>query len=500
VKFTAKKPESFMDYPQQKNNRPAFNEKAEQEDPKKALRERIDLVLPDTLMIVLALVMIPIVVIPLVVDLPASISQTFHLADYTIIAVFIIEYFLKMAVAPNIPRYVVNPWRLLDLLVIILPFFDLLQLFSGFGRWSPMLRLLRLTRIVAAGGRAIDRKVAKHTSDVSPKSGPPAMKIRTIDRELGNINDTISLEKVAGYLGNKTQTWIDISSVSESDLFDISRILGIPHMVLENELVEESYPRIDYFESYSMIFARVADMGMNESGTGRVSVTREGLLVICYGQNIITISKTDSGLFSRVLEKAKKLSSQGETLAVSILYTILKYSLEKDSQVINAIEHELMVLENIPLKNRPSSFLESTFYLKKEVNQLVPSLLHMKEMAAMITAKRVTLDGFQEKHERLFDMLADEATYLKETAENARDNLLSLIDLYINTKSFELNKVMRLVAVITSLSIIPAVGGLLGSNIIGNPWNIELWQVFGGIVVLMLAGLWIFLRLGWLKG
>jgi Mg2+ and Co2+ transporter CorA len=489
-----------MDNSQPRDKPPTLNDKTDLEDPKKALREKINLVLPDSLMIALALVMIPIVVIPLFTDLSPSISQTFHMADYTIIAIFIIEYFLKMAVAPNILRFVVNPWRLLDLLVIVLPFFDLLQLAGGFGRWSPMLRLLRLTRIVAVGGRAIDRKVAKHSAELPRVSNPPAMKIKTIDREMDNISDSVSLKKVAEYLTNNSQTWIDISSVSERDLNDISGILGIPHLVLESELVEESYPRIDYFESYSMIFARVADMGAYELSAGRVSVSRAGLLVICCGQNIITISKTDTGLFSRVLEQARKFSSQSEHLVVSILYTILKYSLDKDNQVINAIEHELMVLENIPLKNRPSSFLESTFYLKKEVNQLVPSLLHMKEMAAMITAKRVPLDGFQEKHERLFDILADEATYLKETAENARDNLLSLIDLYINTKSFELNKVMRLVAVITSLSIIPAVGGMFGSNLIGNPWNIELWQLFCGLFVLMLAGLWIFLRLGWLKG
>ena len=471
-----------------------------QPDPKADLRELVNRVLPDGLMIILAIIMVPVVIIPIFVDLSESVARTFSFADYTIIAIFVLEYFFKLIAAQDIRKHALNPWRLLDLLIIVLPLFDLLQLVDGFGRWSPLLRLLRLTRVAAAGGRAFDRKIAQRTSVAPDKVCPPAIKVRVVEKDLENVSDDVSWNTLSTYLADRAQTWIDISCVSESDLDKLSTTLGIPRLVLESELVEESYPRIDYFESYSMVFTRVADLEIREKSTRRVNVNRAGLLLICSGQNIISLSKTETGLFSLLLERARKFYGQGEPLVVSVLYSILKYSLEKDSQVINALEHELMIMEGINLKERPAGFLENTFYLKKEVNQLVPSLLHMKEIAAMVTSKRVPLEGFQDRHERLFDILADEATYLKETAENARDNLLSLIDLYINTSSFELNKVMRLIAVITSLGIIPALGGLFGSNIVGNPWDIQLWQVFGGIIVLMLCALWVFYRLGWLKG
>jgi hypothetical protein len=93
-----------MEESQSRVKQPAPKKAAEPEDPKSAIREKINLVLPENLMIALALIMIPIVVIPLFFNLPASITQTFHLADYTIIAIFVIEYFLKMAAAQNIPQ------------------------------------------------------------------------------------------------------------------------------------------------------------------------------------------------------------------------------------------------------------------------------------------------------------------------------------------------------------------------------------------------------------
>jgi Mg2+ and Co2+ transporter CorA len=293
---------------------------------------------------------------------------------------------------------------------------------------------------------------------------------------------------------------VDISPVSEADFDLLSNILGIPKILLESELIDESYPRVDYFEHYAMIFARIADIQISHNGPTRLLINRMGLLVICHKRNIITVSKSKSDLFSQIIEKAKKIHSPEEPVVVTILYTILKYILEKDKQIIAALERELMILESIPLKNRPAGFLETTFHLRKEVNQLVPSLLHLKEIISMITSKRVPLEGFSERHENIFDILMDEATYLHETASNARDNLQSLIDLYINTTSFETNKVMRVIAVITCLGIVPAVMGLLGSNIMGNPWDIQLWQVFAVLGILMLAMGWIFYRLGWLKG
>jgi len=493
-----------MDNPDLMTKQGDHLENHEKEDRKAVMRATVYLLLPDGLMIALAVLMVPIVVVPLVVDLPRSVGGFLRAADYIILAVFVIEYFLKAALARNVREHVLNPWHLLDLLVIVLPLFDFLQVFGGgLGRSSPLLRLLRIARLVrvaAVGGRAVDRKVHPRVAVQREVPTAPVMEVRVMDSDLENIHEDVSLSEVKRYVNSPSHTWVDIASASESYFDELSDALGVPRILLESELVEESYPRIDYFEHYSMIFARIAEPRIVQKGTKRLFVSRAGLLVICYGQNIITVSKHKTSLFDQILGKAKRYHNPEEPLVVSILYTILKYVLEKDEQITATLEQEVVRLEDIPLQERPSDFLETTFHLKKEVNQLVPSLLHLREIVTVITSKRVPLEGFSERHERLFDILLDEATYLQETAQNARENLLSLIDLYINTTSYEMNKVMRVIAVITCLGIIPAVGGLLGSNLIGNPWGVHLWEVFSVVGVIMLGMGWVFYRLGWLKG
>ena len=362
------------------------------------------------------------------------------------------------------------------------------------------LRVLRIVRIVAVGRRAVDGKVHPRVVAQGEVETAPIMETRVMDSTLENVREYISLAEVRNYLSSPSHTWVDITCVSESCFDELSDALNVPRFLLESELVDDSYPKLDYFEYYSMIFARIPEARIVQEGTKRLFVSRVGLVIICYGQNIITLSKHRTKLFYQILEKAKRYHNPGEPLVISILYTILKYILGKDQQIIATLEREVMRLEDIPLKEQSPDFLETTFHLRREVNQMVPSLLHVKEVAKVITSKRVPLEGFSERHEKIFDTFLDEATYLHETAQDARENLLSLIDLYINTTSYQMNKVMRIIAVIASLSIIPTAGALLGSNIIGSPWGLHLWEVFAAVGVIMLGVGWVFYRLGWLKG
>jgi Mg2+ and Co2+ transporter CorA len=472
----------------------------EKPDTKKNLRETVNLILPDSLMIVLAVLMAPLVLIPIFVDLPNSIATTFHFFDYTILGVFIVEYVSKTVLASNIIKHVLNPWHILDLLVILLPLIGFIPAVSGrLSVSSPLLRLLRIARIAAVGGRAIDRKRQLSMTVGTEETPRPPIRMRVMDGTLENTQENVPIAKLAEYLRSPAETWVDISCVAEDDFDLLSNMLGIPRILLESEMVDESYPRVDYFERYSLIFARIADVIIQNKGPARLAINRTGLLVICQGQNIITLSKEQTDVFNQILKDVRKIHSPEDPIVVSILYALLKHVLAKDKKIVTALETELMILESIPLGKRPSNFLEATFYLRKEVNQLVPSLLHLKEVITVITSKRVPLKGFEERHEKIFDILMDEAAYLHETASNARDNLLSLIDLHINTTSYEMNRVMRVIAVITCLSIIPAILGLLGSNIAGNPWDVQLWQVFTGLGIAMLALGWIFYRMGWLK-
>ena len=97
-------------------------------------------------------------------------------------------------------------------------------------------------------------------------------------------------------------------------------------------------------------------------------------------------------------------------------------------------------------------------------------------------------------------LLAEDADFHYETLDHTREAVLSLIDLHINMASHDTNRFMRLVAIMSTLALIPAItGGLLGMNLGDSPWPITLSQVAFVTLMLMLAVLYTFLAKGWLK-
>jgi len=344
----------------------------EKPDRKKRIREKVNLLLPDSLMIFLAVIMAPVVLVPIFVTLPASLDASFKVIDYTILGIFILEYVLKTVFARDVFKHIISPWHLLDLFIIVLPLVTLLPAFATeFGLTFPVLRLVRLARVFALGGRAIDRKIEMSATAPVEKCGTkPSSEVSVMDGTLENVYQDVRYDQLAGFLNDYLHTWIDISCVSEQDFDRLSEVFRIPRILLENELVDEAYPRVDYFDDYSLIYARIADLNTLNKGPGSLAIKRDGILVICQGQNIVTLSKSPTRLFSLILEKARKIHTPQEPAVVSILYTLLRHILDKDKQVISALEQALIALESIPFEKSPSNFLEVTLTSAKRSTSL----------------------------------------------------------------------------------------------------------------------------------
>jgi voltage-gated potassium channel len=88
---------------------------------------------------VLALLWLPLLIVPLVVHLPVKLADAFDGFDYFIWAVFVVEYLAKLYLSPSRRRFATH--HLLDLAVVALPMLRPLR----------ALRILRLLNVGRAG-------------------------------------------------------------------------------------------------------------------------------------------------------------------------------------------------------------------------------------------------------------------------------------------------------------------------------------------------------------
>src|SRR5512137_2717197 len=89
----------------------------ENERARAELERKVNLVLSDGFMIFLAVLMVPIIVIPLAFpDLDDAFLDFLTFSDIVILLVFVLEYFVKLGLAKDKWAHFWDPWHILDLI------------------------------------------------------------------------------------------------------------------------------------------------------------------------------------------------------------------------------------------------------------------------------------------------------------------------------------------------------------------------------------------------
>ncbi|HSV49899.1 MAG TPA: CorA family divalent cation transporter [Candidatus Acidoferrales bacterium] len=474
----------------------------QQRDPRANLREMVASVFSDKLMIFLSLILIPIILLPFIFQLNTDILFFFEICDWIIVVLFVAEYALKLYAAQNRWSHFKSAWHIVDLIIIILPFMQYLPTLDLAITGSPslLLRLLRLPRALAVGGRVI---ASRRGNEIAQKQEIPdrPVNITNVAPDF-TVSENLSWDDLKAHLADeKTPEWFDLNYVSDEGFAQLSSILGIPEPHFKSALVDEIYPHIDYVQKASFIFVQSGRIRYPaENAVNYLTIARSGIIVICNGKKIITVSRRNSDLLDAVLKAVQQRGKTAE-FVVPVLHGVLEHILNDYRSVLSEMELELLQISTLPRSKLPKDYLVRIYQMDKEVSRLVSNLVHFKDMLTIITSKKVALDGFDDpSEEEAFHVLQDSASYLNEIAHDLIENLRSNIDLYINQTSFEANKILKILAVITAISVVPtAVSGILGTNMIDTPYGASLWQL--SFVVSVCVGFiaYTFVKLGWLK-
>ena len=449
-------------------------------------------------MIILALLLIPAIFLPFLFKFSHMMLVLFRAVNYAIIAVFVLEYFLKMYVADSRREFAANPWHILDLLIVALSLANFLPWipFGGIGRTSPLLRLLRISRIFAVAGRTVKRAIPAKPIEISE---PPVSRMKINIHAEGNTIKGALKEDISGHLATSGYAWIDLQEVSEPDIDIISDAFRIPGVVLTSKILKESYPKIDSFKDFTSIFIRDIKLQSEGNSIKGIGISRNNMLIILADNYIATISAGKSELFDQVSGDGS-IKEKKEEFVPGILYAIFNRNIRDYDEVVRLIENRAIGMEELPAGRPSPSFLEETFYFKKEVQKIHGDLWHFTQVLKALRSGKVHPGGLREEFLPLFNILYDESNYLYETSENVRGDLISLIELHINTVSVGLNRVMRILAVITSLGLIPSIiNGLFGENLIDSPYSMTITEIFFLEVSIMLLAAYAFYRRGWLR-
>lgn len=288
--------------------------------------------------------------------------------------------------------------------------------------------------------------------------------------------------------------WIDVIDPTADDLKNLAEKLDIPSNMLVGKM-RSNYPHVDSYPEYTKIFCWYTSP--QESGES-VLFDISPVEILTNGVSVLTISQSKTGVQDAVQEALTSQTYASISVAGRVIYLTMIHLLQGYERFVEYLERYADKVESM-IPPWPRQFYTEVFNIRKEGSHLLRLTRHFKILAEALEKGNVHIQ-FTDDEKRLLDIVYERAVSAEETTETTLEDIRDLISLHLDTMSHDMNRAMRLIAMVTAIVAVPSViSSMLGMNLIDVPWHVELWQVaLASISTASLLAIY-FYRKGWLR-
>lgn len=309
-------------------------------------------------------------------------------------------------------------------------------------------------------------------------------------KELNSVDDSYA------FIDTAAVTWINVDGLRKNDVESICSKYGIHNLIVEDILSMGQRAKTD--EINGLLFSLMNMLYFNEKDS---SVEVEQISIVL-GKNFVISFQEDAtrDVFTPLREKLKINNSKVRQNGADFLYySLIDLIVDNYFVVMEGLGEKIEELEETIVRNANTRSLAKINMLRKEMIILKRSVSPVRELVNGILRSESEL--IEERTEKYFKDVHDHILQANDLAENYRDMMMNLNDLYLSNVNLKMNEVMKVMAVVTCL-LAPAtvIGGIFGMNFETIPLLHNKWGFFISVGIMLcipLIMLRIFKKRGW---
>jgi magnesium transporter len=332
----------------------------------------------------------------------------------------------------------------------------------------------------------------------APRPEPETVKIIVYDYNIEKL-ETRELQSVPEcfpFIDSPSVSWINVDGLRKADVEAICNHYGIHNLITEDILSLGQRPKMD--EINDLLFCLLNMLYFNE----KESAVETEQISIVLGKNFVISFQEDPDrdVFNPLREKLKLAGSKiRQNKADFLFYSLLDMIVDNYYVVMEKLGEKIETLEEDIARNANTRSLAKINMLRKEMIILKRSVAPVREMINGILRSESEL--IEERTEKYFKDIYDHIVQANDLAENYRDMMMNLNDLYLSNVNLKMNEVMKVMAVVTCL-LAPAtvIGGIFGMNFETIPLLHNKWGFFisvGLMLFIPIMMIRMFRKRGW---
>ncbi|UTH74844.1 magnesium/cobalt transporter CorA [Chromobacterium sp. IIBBL 290-4] len=305
------------------------------------------------------------------------------------------------------------------------------------------------------------------------------------------------VEQALGHRPENSVAWFNIYGLRDAAAMKrIGGRFGLHPLVMEDILSARQRPKVEDYDDYLFIAARVFDYPANG---GRLQ-SDQIYLVIGDGF-VLSFQERPTGVFESVRERLRHARGQVRRKGADYLaYSLLDAVIDDYLAVLSQFNEKVEATDGKLMAGGEQGVLRQIQRLKRDCLKLRRALLPLREM--LLALNRNERDRFADETLVYLRDAYDHTIHVLESLEMSREMVGDMLDLYLSTQSHRLNLQMRVLTVITMIFMpLTLIAGIYGMNFENMPelkWRYGYYVVLAAMTLISSAMGWWFWRRRWI--
>jgi len=345
-------------------------------------------------------------------------------------------------------------------------------------------------------------------NDASPAHG---ISVLTFDWSNAEMRDLSSVDELLSYSSDSGILWININGLEDTDsIKKLENIYNIHPLTIEDALDTGQQPKVETFENYRFVSLKSIRHEkrfhlLKQDSKKRLSKSKrkkimeqlddmkefviDHISIIIMKNVLITVQEIPGDSFGdirkRILENIGQIRKMGtEYLAYSLIDTVV----DEYFITLAHLEDDIEDFEDRAVKTDNDTFVSEIQDVKKYLFRIKRAMLPLRESLMIISRQDMLLTN--EELKPFLQNLRENLSNAIESVEIYREWLTNIMDVNLSVLSYQLNKVMKILAVISAIFIpLTFIAGIYGMNFqfmpeLAKPWGYPLVLGVMGTVAL----------------
>lgn len=325
-----------------------------------------------------------------------------------------------------------------------------------------------------------------------------AVTITVFDYTGENCDESVldNIDQAFRYLETPGVSWINIDGIRKEDVHAICTRYSI-HLLAEEDIMSVGQ-RAKMDEIGAQLFCLLPMIYFNK---GSSTIEQEQVSIVL-GKNFVISFQEDAGrdVFNPVRDKLRICGSRITKAGADYLcYSLLDVIVDSYFIVLDKLGERIELMEDV-IQHQPNTrSLARINYLRRELLLFRRAIAPVRELVNGFLRSESNL--LEEQTTKYFKDVYDHIVQCNDLADNYRDMILNLQELYHTQLNVKMNEVMKVLAVVTTLMApLTVIAGIYGMNFDYMP---ELrtrngyFVTLGVMVILLVVMVIIFRKRGW---